>query len=129
MVKKYLIILMALLWLSSCEKSAGEGGTSSITGKVYIEKYNADQSFLIKEYYAQEEDVYVIYGDDEVYSERFRTHYDGSFIFKNLRPGSYKVFAYSDDIYESSGKKPIIKEVEITENNQIVDVGDIIIKK
>ena len=82
---------------TACEKPAGEGGTSTITGKIYAREYNSNYTLLTAEYYAAKEDVYIIYGDDSIYSDDFKTNYDGSYEFKYLRKGKYTLFAYSDD--------------------------------
>lgn len=126
------LLLISLGLFASCEKEEGEGGTSEIRGKVYVHDYNADMSYLAKEYYAPEEDVYIIYGDDDIYSERFKTHYDGSFVFKYLQKGKYKIYAYSKTLSTDypAGVEPIIIEVEITENHQTIELPHtIIIKK
>lgn len=132
MYRKILILVLTLSFFASCEKAEGEGGTSEIVGKVFVQDYNADMQFLIKEYYAPEEDVYIIYGEDEIYSDRFKTNYDGSFVFKYLQKGKYKIYAYSKtlDLEIPAGVEPIIIEVEITENYQTVVLpDDIVIKK
>ncbi|MCK4663350.1 MAG: hypothetical protein KAT68_10825 [Bacteroidales bacterium] len=128
----YLFGLIVFLSLTqSCTKEEGEGGTSSITGKVYVINYNSEFTEINSEYYAQEEDVYIIYGDDDVYSERFKTHYDGTYRFQYLRQGNYKIFAYSKDSTENSesGYIPVVINVEITDNYQEIKVQDIIILK
>jgi len=130
MAKRIIFLLLIAVSFMSCEKEAGEGGTSEIRGKIYVNKYNADMSDTIKKYYAQEEDVYIIYGDDDIYSDRTRTNYDGSFIFKYLQKGKYKIFAYSKNLYLPAGKEPIIVEVEIEDDFQTVELSkDIVIKK
>jgi len=120
-------IIVSLLFIA-CKKPAGEGGTSAISGKVYIKNYNKSGQ-LIEEYYAPDERVYIIYGDEIIYGDDMRTHYDGSYQFEDLRKGSYKVYAYSDDTTGNvaSGTEPVIVEVEITENKEVVTVKDIIV--
>ncbi len=130
MAKRIIFLLLIAVSFMSCEKEAGEGGTSEIRGKIYVNKYNADMTYLLKEYYAPEEDVYIIYGDDDIYSERTRTNYDGSFIFRNLQKGKYKIFAYSKNLVIPAGTEPIIVEVEIEDDFQTVELSkDIVIKK
>jgi hypothetical protein len=111
----------------------GKGGTSIIRGKVIIREYNKDFTILRDIYPAQKEDVYIIYGDEEVYSESFKTNYNGFYEFGNLREGIYKIFAYSKDStlnYDvTSQEKAVIKEVEITSKNQTIEVPDIYILK
>ena len=49
--------------------------------------------------------------------------------FEYLREGTYKVFAYSKDsaAYPLARKTEVMKEVTITEKNQVVTVEDIIV--
>ena len=129
-MKKNCILIFLILTLlaihQSCTKEEGEGGTSSISGRVYVVNYYSYPIAIKDTCYAQEEDVYIIYGDDKVYSDRFETHYDGTYRFQYLRKGKYTVFAYSDST-GSSQDIPVIKKVEITDNNQEVEVEDMYI--
>jgi hypothetical protein len=72
----------------------GEGGSSSISGKLFVRDFDSE-GFLIQEYYAGEWAVYIIYGDEEIYSDRMDTHFDGGYKFSALYPGDYTIFAYS----------------------------------
>lgn len=124
--KNLLCIFLTLglfLFLASCEKDAGFGGTSTITGKVKVRDYNADFSVVNSIYWAQEEDVYLIFGNDSIYSEKFETNYDGSFWFQYLREGNYTVFAYSKDstLQAPSGKVPVKVEVNVSKADQVVE--------
>jgi hypothetical protein len=130
MFKKFIILLLVAVSFMSCEKEEGEGGTSEIRGKVYVHDYTADMTWLEKEYYAPEEDVYIIYGDDEIYSDRFRTNYDGSFVFKNLQKGEYTIFVYSKNIKVPAEVEPIFVNVTIDSAFQTVVIPEnIVIKK
>lgn len=125
-------ILFAFFLISvmiSCTKESGPGGTSSITGKVYLRDFNASLTTLLGEYFAQEQRVYLIYGDDEVFSDDTRTHYDGTYRFENLKKGKYTVYAYSRDttFQAPSGYIPVKKTVEITKNNQHIILDNIVI--
>ncbi len=131
-LQKYLILSIAIvsfIILPACEKSEGEGGASSITGKVIVREYNSDYTVLQKEYYAQEQRVYIIYGNDPTHSDDVRTNYDGTYRFSYLRKGTYHVFAYSKDTTGTSlsGDIPVIKTVKIGTNNEHVTAEDIII--
>jgi len=123
--------MLLVAFLTSCSKEEGEGGTSVITGKVYVQLYDDSGTYIINEYYAPEEDVYIIYGNDEIYSDRFRTNYDGAYWFQYLREGNYTVFAYSEDLTGAvpSGVVAVKKNVKITNSDQLVEVDDIIIQK
>ncbi|MGB0888060.1 MAG: hypothetical protein ACPGSL_08060 [Vicingaceae bacterium] len=77
-----------------------------------------------------DEDVYIIYGDeDDIFDDNVKTNFDGTFEFNNLRKGKYKVFAYSKD--EANTTEPltaIFEEIEIG-GNEDADVGTITISK
>lgn len=124
-------LLSGMLFLSSCEKDPGEGGNSSITGKVYVREYDEYFMFLLSEYYANDEDVFIIYGDGATPDDRIRTGPDGDFEFPYLRPGKYRIYAYSDDstFTVPSGEKAVYRDIEITRKKETVDIGTIIILK
>jgi len=125
----YLVSLLCLM--IACEKEAGEGGTSSITGKVWVLNYNSEYTHINSQYYGAKEDVYIIYGDDKVYSRSYETSYDGTYRFDHLTKGKYRVFCYSEDTTGTvpGGEFAVIREVEITANNQVVEVEDLVIVK
>jgi len=122
------LLLTAYFLLSSCTKEEGVGGTSTITGKVYVMEYSSVGN-LLAEYYGEEERVYIIYGDGTTYDDDSRTSYDGSYKFQYLNKGMYKVFCYSRCDTCASGKEALIKEVEITSNNSTIELEDIVIRK
>lgn len=128
MKNSIIVIIGFFMLLSSCKKEEGVGGTSSITGKVYVKEYSSAGN-LLAEYYGEEERVYIIYGDGTTYDDDFRTSYDGSYKFHYLNKGTYKVFCYSRCDTCASGNQAVIKEVEITSNNSTIEVEDIIIRK
>jgi hypothetical protein len=125
------IFFLLAITLASCEKGPGTGGTSTIRGKVMVREYNGDFTILRDEYPGAKEDVYLIYGDDFVYGDKFETNFDGSYEFDYLREGSYTVYAYSKDSTNliTAEVIAVIKQVEITAKEQIVVVPDIIILK
>ena len=114
--------------LTSCEKGAGEGGTSSIEGKVYVLNYN-NAGQLISEYYGSEERVYIIYGDADFYGNDTRTSFDGIYRFDYLRKGHYTVFAYSNCDTCASGVEAKKLEVDITRNNSLKELPDLVLRK
>ena len=123
--------LFAIALLVSCKKDEGKGGKHSITGKVYARNYSrSTHTYTSTSYPAEEEDIYIIYGDDPSYGDKQKTNYDGSFEFKYLQKGKYKVYAYSDDSTNSSasGKVAVIKELTIG-SEKITTVPDITILK
>ncbi|MCU4175637.1 hypothetical protein [Carboxylicivirga sp. N1Y90] len=133
--KRYLnlLIIFITLFVSSCEKGPGEGGSAKIGGKVIIEDYNFDFTILRDTYPAQDYDVYIIYGDEPYYGDKVATSYDGYFEFSYLREGSYTIFAYSKDKsfdYNTTSELVAIKrEVTISSKKQEVIVDDIVVIK
>lgn len=126
-MKKNLILLSLISFMIvSCSKEEGEGGRSSITGKVHM----TDNSGLNQgEYDVPDYDVFIIYGDeDDIYDNDTKTNFDGTFEFKNLRKGNYRIFAYTTDVSEASGVKPVFKSAELGKN-ETVDVGTIEVEK
>ncbi|MCB0401499.1 MAG: hypothetical protein KDD41_05405 [Flavobacteriales bacterium] len=120
-MKRYTLILsVALLGLISCTKEEGEGGRSSIRGTVHMtDKNGANQG----EYDVPDYDVYIIYGDkDDIYDDDMKTNYDGTFQFKNLRKGNYRVYVYTTDANEPSGLAPVFKSISLG-NNEDADIG------
>lgn len=124
-----LIFLLSSLIFISCNKEAGRGGTSSITGKVYV--YNIlGSGDTVQEYYGMDEDVYIVYGDaDKTYDDKFSCSYDGSYRFDYLTPGTYEVFAYSRCDTCDDGQRAIFKSIEITEKKTEYKLQDLKILK
>lgn len=116
----YSLVFLISISLSSCEKVEGPGGTSSIAGKVWVKDYTTDFAVLKAEYWAEEEDIYIIYGSDTIHSDRNRTNFDGSYKFKYLNKGTYTLYAYSRDSStinpSSSGRIPIKVQLTIDES-------------
>jgi len=121
----FLLVLLTMLFFS-CSKEAGEGGNSTIYGKVITHNYNSEFTTLRGIYPAADEDVYIIYGDDRSYSERVRTNYDGIYEFKYLRKGDYTIYVYSKDstLTLVSEMYAVIQKVKIDENRQTIQVPD-----
>ncbi|MBP9198012.1 MAG: hypothetical protein KBF35_10115 [Saprospiraceae bacterium] len=132
------VISFLMAAITACTKDAGEGGTSTITGKVTVYNYN-DNAFTYLEdtFPSVDEDVFIIYGDESTtFDDDVKTSYDGTYEFKYLQKGKYRIFAYSED---STGRAsgtagsffrpdvPIFIDVEITSKNQTVVGPDIFI--
>ena len=140
-MKKTILILVlitgAMCVFTTCKKEPGEGGTSMIQGRVKVLDYhhsviNGEWKWVKNdEYYVAEERVHIIYGDDDIYSDDFRTDPDGYYRFQWLRKGTYTLFAYSDDTTGNnvSGIYPVEIKLKITKNKQTVNAPDIVIIK
>ena len=133
MNKKFSFLLILLVGITgfSCSKEAGEGGNSTLYGKIIAHNYNAEFTNLKGIYPAADEDVFIIYGNDRSYSDKVSTNYDGVYEFKYLRPGDYTIYAYSKDstLTLASEMYAVIRKVSISENKQSVEVEDIKIFK
>jgi hypothetical protein len=136
-VKNSIYILFFLLLVCSCEKEAGEGGTSSIVGSVY--KISTYYNVLTQQndtvYYQLDsgEDIYIIYSEDEndFYDDNIETNWNGQYRFDYLRKGDYTVFIYADstDNLNVSYDYPIFRHVTIEENNATYNLPDFVIEK
>ena len=123
-----LLLLTIPMVMISCEKEPGSGGKSTIYGKVLVKDYNATFTLLQETYYGPEIWVYLIYGDDRDYGDRIQTSYDGTWEFKYLRPGSYKVYALSkDSTLQTNALIPVILEVVVPNKKQDIEVPDLVI--
>lgn len=128
-MKNILLIFIIGIALTSCTKKEGQGGSATIKGFVYEYKQNL-LGDTISRYVAADQDVFIIYGDDHTfYDDNIKTSYDGSFKFPYLQKGKYTVFVYEDCATCLSGKKEILRTIEITKKNQVVDLDTIDIRK
>ena len=125
----FLLVIIGLV-ISYCTKEEGEGGSGSIKGFVYEYKINAFSLDTTARYAAADQDVYIIYGnEDTFYDDNIKTSYDGSFKFPYLQKGKYTIFVYEECATCLSGKKEILRTIEITKKNQVIDLDTIDIRK
>ncbi len=123
-----LLSLLLLLGGSACEKFEGEGGSCTLVGKVFIQNFNGSGQ-LVEEYYAPDERVFIIYGQDSIYSDEMRTNYDGSFRFKYLYKGDYRVYAYSECDTCAAPEVPVMVSATFTKNQETIHTADIVIRR
>lgn len=125
------IILLFIVFLStfafSCRKTPGQGGNSTIRGKVKAIYYDVFGNAY--PYYAGKIDVYIIYGDEAYFGDDVETSYDGTYEFRYLRKGQYTLFAYSDCDTCLGKKRVEFLRTEITKNNSLVELEDLVIVK
>lgn len=124
-------IFLLLINIASCKKDAGDGGNSSIKGKVHKELRVVlnNPGTAIGTFPAADEDVYIIYDDHVSPDDRVQTNYNGEFEFLYLRPGNYKVYVFSKDtnavaVPWDEDHMTILREVKITDTEQQVVTGD-----
>ncbi len=123
------VITIILFTFSSCKKSEGEGGKATITGKVWVTRYNAI-GVPMNSYAGAYEDVYIIYGDDATYGDKIQANFDGIYEFKYLRPGKYTIYCYSTGTALTTlNKLEVSKDVEISSKKQTVECETIAITR
>jgi hypothetical protein len=138
---KIMIIAASALLLNSCKKYEGEGGKSSITGKIAIDEklyVNSNYSETIS-YDGAEEDVYIVYGtDDLIQDDKVSCNYDGTFTFKFLQPGMYTIYAYSEVFHKGSNiqsndddyyTKEVVKTTVELKKKEDLNIGTITLIK
>lgn len=115
-------LTFGLLFLSSCNRDEGFGGSSMLEGYVYnIVHYDDNFSFRKDTIPAVREDVFLIFGNNstDYFGEDVETDQNGFYRIEYLRPGNYKVFAYS----ETADKKrtAVMKDVKVAGKYNLVD--------
>lgn len=130
LLANFSFILLVIIILSSCTKQEGYGGKNTIYGKVLERKYNNSGQFE-NEYYLAEKRVYIIFGNDDFYSDEIRTDYEGKFKFSYLYAGDYTVFTYTEcsplDPCDS-GTKEVLYSVKVLNNGDVVVTNDIVVE-
>lgn len=119
---------LALL-LTACTQEPGTGGLAAVQGRVYAFDYYDGTEVLKSEYYAPDERVYLIYGDDVVPGDDMRTSYDGTYRFDRLTEGAYTLYVYSECDTCASGLEVKKATFEVTSRKQEVLMPDLIIRK
>ena len=132
---KNIFLLLIILFVISCDKPSGEGGTSNITGNItyYTISYNA-QTFSSDTFYYPKsgKDVFIIYSDDEnmIYDDKTETDWNGNFHFEFLRKGNYTIYTYVDStvVNDVTYDFPVFKHIYINKNNLEFILDPFIIK-
>lgn len=108
-------------------------GEATIEGKVLVKNYFNSTTWpnlVVKDITpAQEQEIYLVYGDHKQYDQRIRTNFDGTFAFTYLIKGNYRIYVYSEDIKGGTADIVIQKEIQITNKQQEVTLDDITIEK
>lgn len=109
-----ILTITALMVFAGCEQGEGYGGSSRITGKVITKYYNDDYSMVIREAPAVDEEVFLLFGDDENVGDKVETSATGSFEFAFLNPGEYTVYFSSRDTSNASDVEGVVSmELEL----------------
>ena len=76
-----------------------------------------------------EERVYLIYGEEDFYSESVRTDANGNYQFKGLNRGDYRIYVFSEDTLIPGGMVQKETSVSITEKKQVVNAEGLFVIK
>lgn len=134
-MKKILLFLSLCIAFTACKKDPGTGGAGTITGNISkeVRVVLTNPATALYTVPAADLDVYIVYGEHVSPDDKVVTDYNGDFEFRNLRKGKYTVYAYSRD---TTGQNPpvidptkmvVLKEVELTENDDHAVVSDLTI--
>lgn len=109
---------LSILLFSSCEKVAGPGGSSTIVGRVWIMDYNSVFTEIRSEYWAEDQSVFIMYGNDTIPSNEVHTGYNGTYKFEFLQEGQYTIYCMSKDTnsLSPSGNIPVKISLQINQN-------------
>lgn len=119
-------LMLICAFAQSCEKPPGEGGTSTLIGRVYAIDTNQDGEYQ-GEYWKADYRVYIIYGENPIFDDVTRTHFDGTYQFDFLYPGDYTLFCYSKCDTCDSGEDVVMEKITIEGRGQTVEVPTITI--
>ncbi len=118
--------------LEKATKLDWDDGAAVISGVVKKIKYDNDSKWpnLVVEYmdFAHEHEIYITYGNHTFVDDRVRTQDNGYFEFKNLIPGKYRIFLYSEDVTKVTEHVVLEFQENITDFDQKVDLGEITIE-
>lgn len=77
-----------------------------------------------------EERVYLIYGNEDFYSESVRTDEEGNYQFKGLNKGDYRVYAFSIDTTNANEFDIQVEvEAQITKRQQVIEANELFVVK
>jgi hypothetical protein len=113
--------------LAGCKKDPGEGGSSTIRGVLYAKNVHDRNSPMTADDFEPNQKVYISYGDKSTYDDDYETGPDGTFEFKYLRKGKYRISAYSRDT-ATMGLVSVSRLIEV-DNSEVKSVNDLMVYK
>ena len=130
---KVLIGFISLLSIiTACKKEEGDGGMATIKGKVWVRDWDKNFNLIMYEHPGLDEDVFIVYGDQNGYGDKVSTDLNGNFQFNFLRKGNYTIYALSDTLQSSTvsyNQFPVVAKIEITDKKQVVDIGTLTVNR
>jgi len=130
--KIILTLLVFFGFLSSCKKEEGYGGMATIKGKVLVRDWDKNFNLIMYEHPGLDEDVFIVYGNQNGYGDKLSTDFNGNFEFKYLRKGTYTIYSLSDTLQSATvsyNQFPVAKKIEITDKKQVIDIGTIVVNR
>lgn len=135
------LLASSVFLINSCKKYEGEGGKSTIIGKIMIDEklyVNGNYSETVS-YLGADEDVFIVYGDGDVSpDDKIECSFDGSFRFEYLQPGTYTIYAYNEIFHKGANatnndddyytKEVVSQTVELGKKEEL-DLGTITLIK
>ncbi len=129
---KLLLMLSFSFLIFSCKKEEGEGGMATIKGNIWVRDWDKNFNLMMYEYPGLDEDVFIVYGNQNGYGDKLSTDLNGNFEFKYLRKGTYTIYALSDTLQSSTVSYiqfPVAAKIQITDKKQVVDIGTIVVNR
>lgn len=127
-LNKTMIIFLFCSAFMACTKPAGPGGKATIKGKVFATDWDNTQRYVVSRGYAVNERVFIIYGNGTVIGNDVRTGPDGSYEFRYLNKGHYRVYVNSIDttifFKGNDTYHAMIQEVDLTGTDESKTLPD-----
>ncbi len=122
MMKKVIVAALACAVLApACKKEEGEGGKAEIRGFLYRKNAGSSDSTAYPD-----QRVYIVYGDHDFHDDDVRTDGTGKFVFRWLRKGNYRVYAFGECLGATPGCADglieLSRNVEISGKKEVVVV-------
>ncbi|MCQ2285677.1 MAG: hypothetical protein MJZ76_02240 [Bacteroidales bacterium] len=119
----FISVFFLLASFSACNKGEGVGGLATIQGKVMVVIHDNDNYNLsVDTMVAAKTDVFIVYGDNELYGDDMKTGANGCYRFKYLKKGTYTLYAYST---LPSGEKIAVSQTVNVSGDEVVEVPTI----
>ena len=115
--------ILIIVNIDEGEVTDGSNGSTPIDIDVKVQGKNS-QVFSARD--AANVEVYLVYGDDAIYSKDFTTDPSGNYLFTGLTKGDYTIFVYTKDTIENI-TKPIETTVEIAKNESNVTANNLLV--
>jgi len=131
-IKVFIGLIALLSIITACKKEEGDGGMATIKGNVWVRDWDKNFNLIMYEHLGLDEDVFIVYGDQNGYGDKVSTDLNGNFQFNFLRKGNYTIYALSDTLQSSTvsyNQFPVVAKIEITDKKQVVDIGTLTVNR